>query len=119
MKVTDKENFEIAKGPHYHGWALMPTAHTMGQHANFKVVRSLHFTASMQPHKDRSTALRHAKALDDGYYGRGGYMARECIGGSGCPLLFHLAAERGELDTAFAVEADDDDEPEVKAFIAR
>ena len=119
MRVTNEKNVEIAKGPHYHGWALMPTANTYGAHADFKVVRTLHFTASMQPHKDRSTALRHAKALDDGYYGRGGYMARECIGGGGCPLLFYLAAERGELETAFAVDADEADETEVKVFIAR
>ena len=107
MQVTNKENVEIAKGKHYHGWALMPTVHTYGAHADFKIERHLAFGASMQPHKDRSTALRHAKVLDDGYYGRGGYMARECIGGEGCPLLFYLAAERGELETAFA---DDDDD---------
>ena len=98
LRVTNEGNVEIAKGRHYHGWALMPTADTFGAHADFKVVRSLHFVAAMWPHKDRSTALRHAKVLDDGYYGRGGYMARECIGGVGCPLLWHMAAERGEVE---------------------
>ena len=105
MSVTDKENVEIAKGKHYHAWALMPTVETFGAHANFKVERHLAFGASMLPHKDRSTALRHAKVLDDGYYGRGGYMARECIGGGGCPLLFYMAAEKGELETAFVDDA--------------
>ena len=106
MAVTDDKYIEIAKGPHYHAWALMPTVDTFGAHADFKVVRSLHFTASMQPHKDRNTARNHAIKMDDGFYGPGGYMARECIGGGGCPLLYYLAAERGDLETAFAEDDD-------------
>ena len=87
MAVTDLQNIEITKGKHYHAWALLPTVVTLytGQQLS-----SLHYTASMQPHRDRSTARRHAKQMAESVYGKGGYMALLCGGGEACPLLHYL-----------------------------
>ena len=89
MAVTDVENFEIVQGPHYHAWALLPSVYRT---YNGDSISHLVYTASMQPHRDRSTARRHAKQMAEAAYGRGGYMALLCGGGVACPLIHHMTS---------------------------
>ena len=82
MTVSDIEAMEIVQGDHYHAWALMPTVYTLI--TTGREMTTLAYVSSKQPHRDRSTARRHAKQLADGDYGPGGYMALKCPGGDGC-----------------------------------
>ena len=82
MAVTE---LEIVEGPHYHAWALMPSMHTF---TTGRTMTQLVYVASKQPHRDRSTARRHAKKMAESEYGKGGYMALLCGGGEACPYTF-------------------------------
>ena len=101
MAMTDLENIEIAQGPHYHAWALLPHLTTvMGRKYSF-----LAYSASMLPHLSRSTAQRHAKQMSAGDYGSGGYMALKCTGGDGCPLLYYMGTPFAAQEEANAIDA--------------
>ena len=84
MAISDMEAMEIAQGDHYHAWALMPSVQRLD---SGKLYSHLVYAGARQPHKDRSTARRHAKQMAQGDYGKAGYMALKCIGGEGCPLM--------------------------------
>ena len=82
MAVTE---LEIAEGPHYHAWALMPSLQTF---TTGRTMTQLVYVASKRPHLSRVTATRHAKKMAGPEAGKGGYMARLCGGGENCPYTF-------------------------------
>ena len=85
MCASKLEWAEIAEGVHYHAWALMPSVHIL---STGRRMTQLVYAASMQPHRDRTTARRHAKQMAEPENGKAGYMALKCGGGASCVFMF-------------------------------
>ena len=90
--VSENELREIAQGKHYHAWHLdraLDYIRAIGDRPG-RVISHLAYTAARQPHRDRSTARRHAKQMAEPEYGAAGYMALVCDGGAACPYFYDV-----------------------------
>ena len=56
------------------------------------------YVAAGQPHRDRSTARRHAMQMAEPEYGKAGYMALQCDGGASCVFMFDPFNPEGPVD---------------------
>ena len=88
--VSENEQIEIAQGKHYHAWHLDYALDYLGGRGDCpgRAISHLAYTAARQPHRDRSTARRHAKQMAEPEYGSAGYMALVCDGGAACPYFY-------------------------------
>ena len=80
-----RDCWQPTKVSHFRWLPTMPSLYTF---TTGQTMTRLVYTASKQPHLDRSTARRHAKQMGGPEAGKSGYMARLCGGGENCPYTF-------------------------------